>query len=92
VREAWLDDDTAVCLIYSHIWFPEGELGLRRTFEDDPDAEAEELHDDPDRFGSDVALEMQEPLGDVAARLRVDQAGVHWWGDLDDRLPGDPVV
>jgi len=76
---------------YRHVWFPDGDLGLRRTFEDDRDTENEELlHDDPDRFGSDVALDIQEPLGDVAARLRVDDAGIHWWGVLGERLPRQP--
>jgi len=92
VREAWLDDGIAMCVIYRHVWFPEGDLGIRRTFEDDLDAEEEEeLDNDPDRFGLRVAMDdIQEPLGSVATRLRVDDAGVHWWGDLGEELPRQP--
>jgi hypothetical protein len=92
VQDAWLEDGIAICVVYTHIWFPEGVLGLRRTFEQDPESEEEDL-DDPDRFGSDVALyDIQEPLGDVAARLRPDDSGVRWWGDLATQLPRKPAV
>ena len=80
-----------MCVVYTHIWFPEGVLGLRRTFEGDPDSE-EEQEDDPDRFGSDVAVyDIQEPLGEVATRLRLDDSGVHWWGELERQLPRRPA-
>ena len=91
VREAWLENGTAMCVIYRHAWFPDAELGLRRTFEPDLDAE-DDLDDDPDNFGSDVAAEIQEPLGDIATRLRADHDGVFWWGDLELQLPSKPVM
>ena len=91
VRDSWIEDGTAMCVVYTHIRFPEGVLGLRRTFEGDPDSE-EEQEDDPDRFGSDVAVyDIQEPLGEVATRLRLDDSGVHWWGELERQLPRRPA-
>jgi hypothetical protein len=93
VRDAWLEGGQAMCVVYSHIWFPEGDLGLRRTFEEDAEAEEEEKDDDPDHFGSDVALyDILEPLGSVANHLRADEFGVQWWGALDEQLPRKPIV
>jgi hypothetical protein len=85
---AWVDDDEYLCFVYQYPYFV-GVLGLRRSDEDDsdePDSVA-----DPRSFGQDIAdFDIGEPLGTVVERLRVDAAGVHWWGDLDESLPSLP--
>lgn len=89
VLSAWTEGGTAFCVVYRYQCF-DGVLGLRRTFDEDMYGETPE---DPRDFGCDVAIyDIGEPLGTVVDRLRVDQDGVHWWGDLDSQLPRKPAM
>jgi hypothetical protein len=88
VLDAWTEDGVAFCVIYQYPYF-DGVLGIRRTFDENMYGDDAT---DPDEFGRDVAdFDIGEPLGTVVERLRVDAAGVHWWGDLDDELPQKPA-
>lgn len=84
VLDAWVEDSVAFCVVYRYPYF-DGVLGIRRTFDTDMYGE---VPSDPVAFGCDVAdFDIGEPLGSVAEHLRVDGAGVHWWGDLGPQLP-----
>jgi hypothetical protein len=90
---AWVDDAECLCFVYRYPYF-DGVLGLRRSDDDDDDDDdggESGAVADPRSFGQDVAdFDIGEPLGTVVDRLRVDAAGVHWWGDLDEALPPLP--
>ena len=88
VLRAWTEAGTAFCVVYRYQCF-DGVLGIRCTFDEDMYGE---LPDSPEDFGCDIAVyAIGEPLGTVADRLRVDESGVHWWGDLDEHLPRPPA-
>lgn len=88
VLDAWTEAGVAFCVVYRYPYF-DGALGLRRTFETDMYGEEP---NDPDQYGRDVAdFDIGEPLGTVAKSLKLDESGVHWWGDLGPELPRKPA-
>lgn len=90
VLDSWTEAGVAFCVVYRYPYF-EGVLGIRRTFDEDVNGDRAV---DPGQFGRDVAdYDIGEPLGTVADRLRLDESGIAWWGDLDeDELPRPPFA
>ena len=85
--DSWTEADVAFCVVYRYPYF-KGTLGIRCTFETDMYGSPPS---DPEQFGRDVAdFDIGEPLGSVVERLRPDDKGIHWWGDLGDELPRRP--
>ena len=102
VLASWTQGPDALCIIYRRTDLATV-IGLRRRWHDavqpgewrlsnlmawgydvGPDVEAVP-------FGWNVAdFDLGEPLGMVAQALRYDDAGVGWWGSLDERLPVIP--
>lgn len=89
VVDAWVEDDSAFCVVYRYRDYPHT-LGVRQRASDHNDPYGPGL-DDPEQFGRTVATsDIGEPLGTVARALQPDAAGVHWWGTLGDFLPSPP--
>lgn len=87
VLDSWTEASVAFCVVYRYPYF-DGVLGIRRTFDEDMYGNEP---NDPEAYGCDVAdFDIGEPLGTVVHGLRVDDDGVHWWGDLDAALPRKP--